>query len=200
MALDSPGTYGSGGEYFLEIKRSNNDATVVRNICQPQAVIHPTTGYIYLFSPDIGVNPGDKSDIFYCVSTTSGSSWSAKQKVNDDITVNTANDQWNLAVAIRSTGAQLFVGYYDRQTDGNNGFVEVRGRVGDISGSIVSFRRSITIAPARFEIIDVGLEGDYNTAVGDGSFAYFVWGDNRNRASGTTFYEANIRFAKIKFP
>ena len=71
------------------------------------------------------------------VATTNGSiTWSGAIRVNKD---RTSTDQWDPSVAINSTGSEIFIGYYSRQTDpSNNAQIKAYGAKANISSGLTN--------------------------------------------------------------
>jgi hypothetical protein len=167
----------------------------------PQIVNHPTNpAVLYAVFPDKGTTP-DRADIFLVSSTDGGTTWSARQRVNDDAGT---SDNWQPSLAITPDGSRLFVGYYTREFDPSNTMIDTKARVGTTSGGTVVFDPSQRVTTASFPVehghdpaVNPSYMGDYDHATADNQFFYYTWGDNRDRNTSNTRFNNNVRFAKI---
>ena len=164
--------------------------------------INPASGHLYATYNNHG-GVGDKADIFLVKSTDGGLTWSAPQRINDDITV---TDQWMPTIAITPDGGNLGIFYYSRQEDpvGNNLF-KYYGRVASITGSVLSFNASAAISNVasfpefgRDAVVNPAYTGDYNQAAATADGFYVTWSDNRSDlAGGPPRKDPNIYFSTI---
>jgi len=174
-----------------------------RNNAFPHAAVNSDNGNIYVVFND---NPAgiDKGDVFFTQSTDGGQTWSARVRVNDDATT---SDNWQPTVAVTPDGKHVGVFFYDRRLDAaNNNLIDYFGRIGDISGAIVTFEPNFRITDESFPpefgrdpVVNAVYMGDYDTAVADNSNFYVTWGDNRlpNPNVPTRVRQADVRFARI---
>ncbi len=145
--------------------------------------------------------PGpDRADIFFTMSSNGGATWSAPVRVNDDVTT---KDQWQPAISVSPDGRQLFIGFYDRRLDPARCLMDTFGVLGTVCSSGVGFGANFRISNESFPpvfgqdpVVSATYMGDYDTAVSDGSFFYYTWGDNR---FPNAFHanQPDVRLAKI---
>jgi len=104
---------------------------------------------------DKGDNSGDKADIFLVASTNSGTNWTSPLRVNTVWT----NDQWMPVLAVKPDGTKLFMAWYDRRGDPNNGLMAVYGRWGTIeTNGSVSLQDEFRITPVSFPPVFSGTD------------------------------------------
>jgi hypothetical protein len=169
----------------------------------PHAAVNPISGHLYVTYND---NPAgaDKADVYLTMSTNGGTTWSSPVRINDDATT---TDQWMPTIAVTPDGSQIGIFYYSRQDDiADNNLFRYRARIGNISGSIVTFGPSIPISDTpslpefgRDSMINSVYMGDYNTACAtpDGVF-HLVWADNRDDLpGGAPRKDPNVYYDKI---
>lgn len=181
----------------LGLTVGGGSSAAVRSNAFPQAAV--TSNGIYVTFNDKGPT-GDKADVFFVKSTNGGTTWSAKQKLNDDVTT---RDQWQPALAVTPDGNHVGVFWYDRRLDAANSLIDRYGVIGDVSGSTVTFGSNFRITDQSFPAV-VGQDslivgsymGDYDVAVADNSGFYITWGDNR-LADSAHARQPDVRFAKI---
>ena len=189
-------TTGSNGD--LGLKVSNTNSTSFRTNAFPQAAV--TSNGIYVTFNDKGTQTGDKADVFFVQSSDGGTTWSSKQKLNDD---GTTRDQWQPALAATPDGNHVGVFWYDRRLDSNNGNIDRYGVIGNVSGSTVTFGSNLRVTDASFPavvgqdpLINSTYMGDYDVAVADNGSFYITWGDNR-LADAAHANNPDVRFSKI---
>ncbi|MBI3414041.1 MAG: proprotein convertase P-domain-containing protein, partial [Verrucomicrobia bacterium] len=170
-----------------------------RTAAFPQAVVNPVSGHIYLTFPD-ATSGADRADVFLVKSTDGGVTWSAKQRINDDATI---NDQFFPTLAVTPNGNSLFLTFYDRRLDPANSLIDRFGVIGSISGSAITFSGNFRITTQSFPVvigqdpvINPSYMGDYDQAQADNSFFYTTWGDNRNPSTAHA-HQPDVFFAKI---
>ena len=154
----------------------------------PQAAVNPSNGDIYVTFDN---NPAgtDKADVFLVQSTDGGATWSAATKVNDDATT---TDQWGPTLAVMPDGSALGVFYYSRQEDTvTNNLFKFYGRIGTVSGHVVSFGTSFPVSDVaslpefgRDSVVNSVYMGDYDVAVATAVGFHVTWADNRDDLSG----------------
>ncbi len=168
----------------------------------PHVAINPISGNIYVTYANDGVGV-DKADVFLVQSTNGGASWSAGVKINDDVTT---TDQWMPTIAVTPSGSQLGIFYYSRQEDPtSNNLFRYYGRIGNISGSTVTFNPSFAISDVaslpefgRDAPIVTTYMGDYNHAVTTPAAFHVVWSDNRDDfALGPPRKDPNVYYKSI---
>ena len=111
----------------LELKRTNTagDSDTFRAWPFPVPAVNPAqSNHLYVAFADRGTNAADKADIFLTYSVDGGTNWTVPTPVNTVWT----NDQWMPVLAVKPDGTQLFMAWYDRRNDPNNGLMEVFGR------------------------------------------------------------------------
>jgi hypothetical protein len=142
----------------LKLKRSNTAASddTFKVPTLPAPAVNPArTGHLYVAFADVGTNANDRADVFLSSSTDSGVTWT-NQRVNMD---STTNDQWMPVLAVKPDGEQLFMAWYDRRRDTNNGWIEVYGCFGAIEtdGSItLTSSNEFKISTSSFPMVFVG--------------------------------------------
>jgi hypothetical protein len=165
----------------------------------PQVVVNPVNGHLYCVFADNPAGP-DRGDVYFTMSTSSGTTWSAPQRVNGDATT---NDQFFPTIAVRPDGSKLFVGWHDRRNDPDNRLIATHGAIGTVGGSAVSFGGNFRISPLFAPVFGVDSSinprymGEYDVAAADDSFFYFAWGDNRDDSRARPGKQANVRLARI---
>lgn len=104
-------------------------------------------GHLYVAYADTGTNSKDKANIYFTYSIDAGTNWTAPVQVNTVWT----NDQWMPVLAVKPDGTKLFMGWYDRRTDTNNGLMEVYGRWGSIgTNGTVTLDDEFRITPVSY--------------------------------------------------
>ena len=195
-------TGGSNGDLSLVgIRQGTSTASSFRSNSFPHAAVNPVSGHIYVTFND---NPAgaDKADIFMTMSTDGGATWSARTKVNDDITT---TDQWQPTIAVTPNGNRIGIFYYSRQEDAANNLFKYYGRIGVISGSTVNFDPGIAISDVaslpefgRDNVVNTVYMGDYNHASATNSDFHVVWSDNRDDLpGGAPRKDPNVYYEKI---
>ncbi len=150
--------------------------------------MNPVSGDLYVTFPD---NPAgaDKADVYLVTSSDGGATWSPRVRVNDDTTT---TDQWQPTIAASTDGSKLAIFYYSREEDttGNNLF-KYYGRIGNISGSAVTFSPSFAVSDVaslpefgRDSVVNGTYMGDYDRAVATPGAFHVTWADNRDDLSG----------------
>ena len=147
---------GTGTEARFRLKRSNTAAEDDRFNVYPAPVLavnQARSGHLYVASNELGVNPGDGTDVFFVRSDNGGDSWTPKQPLSDV----TASDQWMPVLAVKPDGTQLFAAWYDRRNDPNNSLIDLYGRWGVIdTEGVVSFGPAIRITTSSFPPVFAG--------------------------------------------
>jgi len=152
----------------LELRRNNAaEASDYFNAWPfPVPALNPAkTGHLYVVYADLGTNSGDKADIYFTASTDGGTNWIVPIMVNTVWT----NDQWMPVLAVKPDGTKLFMAWYDRRGDTNNGLMEVYGRWGSIVvNGTVTLEDEFRITPVSFPHVFSGTDtnrfknGDYD--------------------------------------
>jgi hypothetical protein len=142
----------------LELKRNNtaNDSDTFNAWPFPVPAINPAqSNHLYVAFADRGTNATDKADIFLTYSVDGGTNWTVPTPVNTVWT----NDQWMPVLAVKPDGTQLFMAWYDRRNDPNNGLMEVFGRWGTIEANgSVSLGDEFRITPVSFPHVFSGTD------------------------------------------
>jgi len=149
----------------LQLKRNNttNDSDTFNAWPFPVSAVNPArSNHLYVAFADRGINGSDKADIFLTYSVNGGTNWTAPTPVNTVWT----NDQWMPVLSVKPDGTQLFMAWYDRRNDPNNGLMEVFGRWGtiDTSGSL-NLGNEFRITPVSFPQVFAGTDTN-NVAIG----------------------------------
>lgn len=193
---------GSNGDLGLTgIRQGTASASAFRSSEFPHVAINPVSGNIYVTYNNDGAG-ADKADVFLVQSTDGGTTWSVATKVNDDVTT---TDQWQPTIAVTPDGNKLGIFYYSRQDSANNNTFRYYGRIGDISGSTVTFASSFAISDVpsypefgRDAVINATYMGDYNHAVATPGAFHVVWSDNRDDlAGGAPRKDPNVYYEQI---
>jgi hypothetical protein len=199
ISLSSTGHISPITSYLNIVSQINATTNAIRNICQPQAVIHPGNGYLYLVYGDKGTNSGDQSDIYLTHSINGGTNWSPRIRVNNDTGT---NDQWNPSIAINQSGTKLYVGFYDRRQCSSNNWISVFASIGSISGTNVAMGSNFRVSSSSFPSVETVYQTDYDSVASDAQYFYHAWTDTRRFTlfSTTYFRDYDIRLGKIKIP
>ncbi len=182
-------TGGSNGDLDLSgLRQGTGSYSYFRSNSFPHVAVNPVSGYIYVTFND---NPTgtDKANIYLTMSTDGGATWSARTLVNDDVTT---TDQWQPTIAVTPDGQNLGIFYYSRQEDvTNNNLFKFYGRLGNISGSTVTFTPSFAISDVgslpefgRDAPVNTVYMGDYTHASATPTGFHVVWSDNRDDLPG----------------
>lgn len=145
----------------------------------PVPAINPAkTGHLYVAYADKGDNIGDKADIFLVASTNNGANWTSPLRVNTVWT----NDQWMPVLVAKPDGTKLFIAWYDRRSDTNNGLMEVYGRWGTISANgNITLNDEFRITPVNFPPVFSGTDtnnlipGNYDPVYPPGGVNLLWW-------------------------
>jgi subtilisin-like proprotein convertase family protein len=169
----------------------------------PQVVAHPTNPDILYVTVNDNPSGVDRGDIYFLQTADGGATWSLPVRVNDDVTT---RDQWQPSIAVSDDGSHVFIGFYDRRLSPTNTLIDVFGAVGTIAGTAVTFGPNFRITTDSFPAVPGGTSvnpaymGDYDQAVADTDFFYYVWGDNRlpnpNNPAGRP-RQPDVRFVKL---
>jgi len=155
----------------LELRRNNmaTNTDIFKVLPFPVPAVNPSTnlpGNLYVAYADRGTNNQDRADVFFVRSADAGTNWTAPVRVNTD---STFNDQWMPVLAVKPDGTQLFIAWYDRRNDPNNGWIEIYGCFGTIAtnGDVVlgsEFKISTTSFPMVFAGTDTNslVRGNYD--------------------------------------
>lgn len=164
----------------------------------PHAVIHPTTGQLFVVYNDLDA-PGGQADVWMTVSTDGGATWSTRRRVN----TTAAGDQWLPTLMLSPDAANLMVSWYDRRNDPANSWLQRYAALGQVSGTSVTFGRDFALSPL-FPVV-VGQDpainptymGDYDQIAAGSVDFVGTWGDNRG-ASAIHAYQPDVRAARVR--
>ncbi len=195
-------TGGTNGDLSLVgIRQGTSTASSFRSNSFPHVAVNPVSGHLYCTFND---NPAgtDKADVYLTISTNGGATWSARTKVNDDITT---TDQWQPTIAVTPDGNRIGIFYYSRQEDAANNLFKYYGRTGVISGASVNFDPGFAISDVaslpefgRDAVINSVYMGDYNHASATANEFHVLWSDNRDDLpGGAPRKDPNVYYEKI---
>jgi hypothetical protein len=195
------GTNGDMG--FTGVRQGTTTAVGFRSNQFPRVAVNPANGHLYaVYNNDA---PGaDKADVFFRQSTDGGATWSAAQRVNDDVTT---TDQWHPAIAVTPDGGSVGVFYYSREVDpANNNLFRYVGRLGTVLGGIVTFDPSIDVSQVsslpefgRDGIVNSVYMGDSDQIDATDSRFHVTWSDNRDDlAGGAGRKDPNVYYAALE--
>ncbi|MFL5340631.1 MAG: FG-GAP-like repeat-containing protein [Gemmataceae bacterium] len=148
----------------------------------PQMVVNPVNGDVYVAWADVSAN-GD-ADVFFSMSTDTGATWSAPQRINNDTTT---NSQWQPSLAVTPDGQHVFMGWYDTRLDPGDAMIDNFGAVADVNlvTHAVTFNPNFRITqqafPAVFGVdpqLNRSYMGDYDQSAADNNFFYYSFADN----------------------
>jgi len=137
------------------------------------------------------------------MSTDGGATWSARTQINDD---GTTTDQWQPTIAVTPNGNRIGIFYYSRQEDPvDNNLFKYYGRIGSISGSVVTFEPGFAISDVaslpefgRDNVVNSVYMGDYTHAYATNTDFHVVWSDNRDDLpGGAPRKDPNVYYEKI---
>jgi hypothetical protein len=171
----------------------------------------PFRGRLYAVYTDETPDESDNTDILLRFSDNQGATWSAPQRVNDDLGL---NSQFLPRLAVDPTSGLVGITWYDARgdtgvvgpestDDAANDDVQMFGAVGTPTASGVDFSANVKISrgPTNSSASnnDIGL-GDYTANAFDGGVLHVVWADNSNstadnpngRSAGLNLYTAAI--------
>jgi len=170
----------------------------------PHVAVNPVSGNLYVaYNDKITSGSTDKSDIFFVQSTDGGATWSARTQVNDD---GTTTDQWTPNVVVSPAGDKIGIFYYSRQDDTvNNNLFKYYGRIGSISGGIITFGSSFAVSETqsfpefgRDSVVVPTYMGDYDQAYARSEFFDVVFSDNRDDLpSGAPRKDPNVYYQSV---
>ena len=192
----------NGGLGLTGIRQGTAVAAGFRSNSFPHAAVNPVSGHIYVTFND---NPAgaDKGDVYMVMSTNNGATWSARVKVNDDVTT---TDQWQPTIAVSPDGLNLGIFYYSRQEDpvANNLF-KYYSRTASITGPVVTFGPSGAVSAVaalpefgRDNAVNLTYMGDYQQATATATHFNVSWADSRDDlVIGPPRKDPNVYFAKI---
>jgi subtilisin-like proprotein convertase family protein len=163
----------------------------------PAVASNPVTGDLYLAY-------GGSGDIRFRQSSNGGETWGVPQigAILDTLTLAGGDaDQFLPAITITPNGSHVMASWYDRQLDPDNSRIDYFGRIGTITGSVITWGSPFRISTKSYPAVagqDPAAAGFYmgGQVTADDSFFYVVWSDNRLSNS----FHANqpdIRFAKV---
>jgi len=153
----------------------------IRTWAMPQVAIAPSGRVHVTYTRKDG---SDRGNIYYQYSDTSGMSWSAPVRMNDD---STTNDQWFSTIAVNANGT-VVISWYDRREDPGNMLFRRYAALSYDNGNTwqpnVAVGDVLSPVPPlnpNFDpyVLDCYM-GDYDAVAIDANNAYIQWSDNRN--------------------
>lgn len=210
LSFSTPVTVASGLMSMFLTGQNNGEgfSRTIRTNSFPHVAVNPVSGHLYVTYANRG--PGfDRGDVLMVQSTNGGVTWSAPVKINDDATI---NDQWLPTISVTPDGSKLGIFYYSRQEDTTtadgdpvNNQYKYYGRIGNISGSTVTFEPSFAVSdvPSKPEVgrdgvVNTTYMGDYDQAVATPGAFHVTWSDARSPLpGGGTRMDPNVYYARI---
>ena len=170
------------------------------------------SGRVYLVWATNPPNRKDNTDIVLQHSDDNGATWSAPVKLNDD---NTANSQYDPAIALDQTTGDVAVSWYDTRSDlGTGGSGDTDGIPNDdfqiwatdSTDGGATFAPNFQVSRGTSNAVDANTffdVGDYTHAAFVGGTFWPVWSDNSN-STGTnpdgTLHQFDLYTAAIRIP
>jgi hypothetical protein len=169
-------------------------------------------GRVYLIWTQETANENDDMDIMFQYSDNNGTTWSTAVRLNDD---QTANSQFNPAIALDQTGGAVAVSWYDARNDlGAGGSGDTNGLPNDdvqIWGTSstdggVSFVPNFRISRGTSNVsyAETGFDyGDYTHAAFQSGTFWPAWSDNSNsvgRNPDGTLHKLDLYTAPVPIP
>jgi hypothetical protein len=195
---------GTSGDLGLTgVRNGTMTAAPFRSNRFPQVAVNPVSGNIYVaYNDKVSPADPDKANIYFVQSTERGATWSARTQVNDD---GTTTDQWTPNVVVSPAGDKIGIFYYSRQEDAGNNLFKYYGRIGSISGGVITFSASSAVSDTaslpefgRDSIVIGTYMGDYDRAYARAGTFDVVWSDNRdNWAPGPPRKDPNVYYQSI---
>jgi hypothetical protein len=196
-------TGGNNGDLNLTgIRQGTSTPSYFRSNSFPHVAVNPVSGHLYVTFNNEPAG-ADKGNVYMVMSTDGGATWTAPVQVNDDATT---TDQWQPTIAVTPDGNNLGIFYYSRQEDvANNNLLKYYGRLGTISGSVVSFTASFAISDVaslpefgRDAVVNSVYMGDYQHAVATNDAFHVTWADNRDDLTGgAPRKDPNVYYEKV---
>lgn len=170
------------------------------------------SGRVYLVWATNPPNRKDNTDIVLQHSDDNGATWSAPVKLNDD---NTANSQYDPAIALDQTTGDVAVSWYDTRSDlGTGGSGDTDGIPNDdfqiwatdSTDGGATFAPNFQVSRGTSNAVDANTffdVGDYTHAAFVGGTFWPAWSDNSNSAGGNpdgTLHQFDLYTAAIRIP
>ena len=170
------------------------------------------SGRVYLVWATNPPNRKDNTDIVLQHSDDNGATWSAPVKLNDD---NTANSQYDPAIALDQTTGDVAVSWYDTRSDlgtGESGDTDgipnddFQIWATDSTDGGATFAPNFQVSRGTSNAVDANTffdVGDYTHAAFVGGTFWPAWSDNSNSAGGTpdgTLHQFDLYTAAIRIP
>jgi hypothetical protein len=196
-------TGGTNGDLGLTgLRQGTATFSGFRSNAFPHVAVNPVSGHLYLTFDN---NPAgtDKGDVYMVMSSDGGATWTAPVQINED---GTTTDQWQPTIAVTPDGTNIGIFYYSRQEDtAANNLLKYNGRLGTISGSVVTWTPSFAISDVgslpefgRDAVVNSVYMGDYQHAVATNDAFHVTWADNRDDlAGGAPRKDPNVYYEKI---
>lgn len=170
------------------------------------------SGRVYLVWATNPPNRKDNTDIVLQHSDDNGATWSAPVKLNDD---NTANSQYDPAIALDQTTGDVAVSWYDTRSDlgtGESGDTDgipnddFQIWATDSTDGGATFAPNFQVSRGTSNAVDANTffdVGDYTHAAFVGGTFWPAWSDNSNSAGGNpdgTLHQFDLYTAAIRIP
>jgi hypothetical protein len=196
-------TGGTNGDLGLTgLRQGTSTFSGFRSNAFPHVAVNPVSGHLYL-TFDNNPTGTDKGDVYMVMSTDNGATWSAPVTINDD---GTTTDTWQPTIAVTPDGTNIGIFYYSRQEDiAANNLLKYNGRLGTISGSVITWLPSFAISDVgslpefgRDAVVNSVYMGDYQHAVATNDAFHVTWADNRDDLpGGAPRKDPNVYYEKI---
>ena len=170
------------------------------------------SGRVYLVWATNPPNRKDNTDIVLQHSDDNGATWSAPVKLNDD---NTANSQYDPAIALDQTTGDVAVSWYDTRSDlgtGESGDTDgipnddFQIWATDSTDGGATFAPNFQVSRGTSNAVDANTffdVGDYTHAAFVGGTFWPAWSDKSNSAGGNpdgTLHQFDLYTAAIRIP
>ena len=169
-------------------------------------------GRVYLIWTQESGNEGDNTDIMLQHSDNNGTTWTPAVKLNDD---NTANSQFNPAIALDQLSGAVAVSWYDTRNDlGTGGSGDTNGVPNDdfqiwatdTTNGGTTFAPNFRVSQGTSNAIDANSffdTGDYTHAAFVAGSFWPAWSDNSNSTGDNpngTLHQFDLYTARVPIP
>ncbi len=169
-------------------------------------------GRVYLIWTQETPNESDNTDIMFQYSDNNGTTWSPAVKLNDD---NTANSQYNPAIALDQSSGAVAVSWYDTRNDlGTGGSGDTNGVPNDdfqiwatdSTNGGATFAPNFQVSQGTSNAVDANSffdTGDYTHAAFVAGSFWPAWSDNSNSTGDNpngTLHQFDLYTAKVSIP
>ncbi|MEI6539571.1 MAG: proprotein convertase P-domain-containing protein, partial [Planctomycetota bacterium] len=136
-------------------------------------------GFLYLLYTDELIDENNNTEIFLRSSSDNGATWSARVRVNDDLT---NRSQWFGKIALDQTTGDLGATWYDARNDPSNIKVQLFGSISSDGGSTWDTNTRISAGTIDGTVAATGGQqlGDYIGLTFDAGKLHPTWSDNSN--------------------